>query len=448
MINKPIQNLKFKIQNLLSNQGFMKYFKNTSWLFGERILRMIVALFVGVYVARYLGPKQYGLLSYAMAFVGLFSAFASLGLDGIVVRELVKMPEKRDELLGTAFWLKIAGAVIMGGAILIGVQFTDNDSFTNLLIAIIAAGFIFQAFNVINLDFQATVKSKYVVQVQVTQMVISSIAKLTLIWISAPLLWFAVVSLSDTVVLAIGLVWNYLRKIGTISLWKPRISTAKNLLKNSWPLILSGVAIMIYMRIDQVMIKAMMGSKEVGYYAAAVKLSEAWYFIPMTIASSLFPAIINAKKVSEELYYARLQRLYDLMVWMAVAIALPTTFLAPWVIKILYGNAYLPATGVLSIYIWASVFIFLGVASGNWFITENLQRYSLYRTLAGVVINIILNYIFIPIYSIYGAAFATLISQVIASYLFNITNKKLRYTFLLQTNAILLPLRKLGVKLG
>ncbi len=426
----------------------MKYFKNTSWLFFGRILQMVISLLVGVYVVRYLGPSRYGLLSYAVAFVGLFSATASLGLDRIVVRELVKTPKKRDELLGTAFWLKVIGVIIMGMTILIGVQFTNNDGFTNLLIAITAIGFVFQPFNVIDLNFQATVQSKYVVYVQIIQMVISSITKLILIWISASLLWFAVVSLSDVVIFAIGLIWNYIRKVDKISLWKPRMAIAVSLLKDSWPLILSGMAIMIYMRIDQVMIKEMIGTKEVGYYAAAVKLSEAWYFIPMAITSSLFPAIINAKKLSEELYYSRLQRLYDLMVWMAVAIALPTTVLASWVIRILYGRAYLPAAGVLSIYIWAGVFIFLGVASSNWFVTENLQRYSLYRTLAGVVINIILNYIFIPIYSIYGAAFATLISQAVASYLFNITNKKLRYTFLLQTNAIFLPLRKLGVKFG
>ncbi|NIA09535.1 MAG: oligosaccharide flippase family protein, partial [Nitrospiraceae bacterium] len=224
-----------RLKQLKDHQGFRKYLANTSWLFFERILRMAVALFVGVYVARYLGPSRYGLLSYAMAFVGLFSAFASLGLDGIVVRELVKTPQKRDELLGTVFVLKLIGAVLMFGAIFIGVQFTHNDSFTNLLIAIIAASFIFQAFRVIDFNFQATVQSKYVVQAQVAQMVISSITKLILIWIEAPLLWFAMVSLSDAIVLAAGLIWNYLRKVGRISLWRFRIVTSISLLKDSWP---------------------------------------------------------------------------------------------------------------------------------------------------------------------------------------------------------------------
>jgi O-antigen/teichoic acid export membrane protein len=223
---------------------------------------------------------------------------------------------------------------------------------------------------------------------------------------------------------------------------------AISLLKDSWPLILSGVVISVYMKIDQVMIKEMMNNEAVGQYSAALRLSEVWYFIPMVIANSLFPAIINAKNQSEKLYYDRLQKLYDFMTWMAIFIALPMTFLSDWLINLLFGEEYHQAGNVLMIHIWASVFVFLGVASSKWFISENLQKYSFYRTLTGAIINILLNYIMIPLYGILGAAMATLISQSIASYFFNITNKKLRYTFLLQTNAILLPLRKLGVKFG
>jgi O-antigen/teichoic acid export membrane protein len=123
---------------------------------GERILRMVVALFVGVYVARYLGPAQFGLLSYANSFVGLFIALATLGLNGIVVRQLVKTPERRNELLGTAFWLKIGGAILLWVTIVAAVPLTKNDLQTNSLIAIIAFAAIFQAFNVIDLKIWTT----------------------------------------------------------------------------------------------------------------------------------------------------------------------------------------------------------------------------------------------------------------------------------------------------
>ena len=418
--------------------GFKKYFANTSWLMGHRVLSLIVALFVGVYVARYLGPERFGLLSYAGSFVGLFTALATLGLDGIVVRELVKTPERRNELIGTAFWLKAGGAILMWACIAAAIPFTHNDVQTNILTIIIAFAVIFQAFNVIDLNYQAEVKSKYVVYARLVQLVVSSITKLIFIWISAPLVWFACVFLLDAVVLAIGLTAVYLENTGTVWYRKWRWQTAKELLKDSWPLILSGMVISIYMKIDQVMIKEMLGAEQVGHYAAAVRLSEAWYFVPMAIMSSVFPAIINAKKQSEELYYQRLQKLYDLMVWLAVAIALPTTFLAPWVIRVLYGEPFLPAAGVLSIHIWAGVFVFLGVASGKWLLTENLQVFSTINTTIGAIVNIALNYILIKNMGINGAAISTLISYFIAAYLCLSFFDKTRINFVNLTKSLYL----------
>ncbi len=397
-----------------------------------------MALFVGVYVARYLGPERFGLLSYAGSFVGLFTALATLGLDGIMVRELVKTPERRDELLGTAFWLKAVGAILMWAGIAAAVPFTNNDTQTNILIIIIAFAVIFQAFNVIDFNYQAEVKSRYVVYAQLVSLVISSITKLVFVWIAAPLVWFACVFLLDAVVRSIGLLAMYLQNTGKMWHWKWRWQTAKVLLRDSWPLILSGMVISIYMKIDQVMIKEMLGAEQVGHYAAAVRLSEAWYFIPMAITSSVFPAIINAKKQSEELYYQRLQKLYNLMVWMAVAIALPTTFLAPWVIKVLYGEAFLPAAGVLSIHIWAGVFVFLGVASGKWLLTENLQIFSTINTSIGAIINIVLNYILIKNMGINGAAISTLISYFIAAYLCLSFFDKTRINFINLTKSLCL----------
>jgi len=422
----------------IRSTGFKRYFSNTFWLMGHRVLSMVVALFVGVYVARYLGPERFGLLSYAGSFVGLFTALATLGLDGIMVRELVRTPGRRDELLGTAFWLKAGGAILMWIGIAAAIPFTHNDTQTNILIIIIAFAVILQAFNVIDFSYQAEVKSKFVVYAHLVQLVVSSITKLIFIWIAAPLVWFACIFLLDAVVHAVGLTAMYLKNTARIWDWKWRWETAKQLLKDSWPLILSGVMVSIYMKIDQVMIKEMLDAERVGYYAAAVKLSEAWYFVPMAITSSVFPAIINAKKQSEELYYERLQKLYNLMVWLAVAIALPTTFLAPWVIRVLYGDAFLSAAGVLSIHIWAGVFVFLGVASGKWLLTENLQVFSTINTTIGAIVNIALNYILIKNMGINGAAISTLISYFIAAYLCLSFFDKTRINFVNLTKSLYL----------
>ena len=441
-----------KLKDLKNHEGFLKYLKNTSWLFGEKILRIVVGLFVGIWVARYLGPEQFGLFSYAQSFVGLFTAIATLGLDGIVVRELVKDESRRDELIGTAFWLKILGALGVLIVLAIAVNFTSNDSYTNSLVFIIASATIFQSFNVVDMYFQSKVLSKYIVYANVISLFISSIVKITLILNEAPLIAFAWVILFDSFILASGFIYFYLKNrrhneqpnrysvFDTESsfAWKFNKSTAFSLLKDSWPLILSGIVISIYMKIDQVMIKEMMNAEAVGQYAAAVRLSEAWYFIPMVIASSLFPAIINAKKQSEELYYARLQKLYSLMVWLAIAIALPMTFLSDWVVHFLYGEQYNQAGSVLMIHIWAGIFVFLGVASGKWFMAENLQMLSFWRTFYGMIINIILNIFLIPKYGIQGAAIATLAGQLTAAYLFDVFNSKTRNMFYMKTKSFLM----------
>ena len=427
-----------KLKSLKNHQGFMKYFKNTSWLFMEKILRMTVGLFVGIWVARYLGPEQFGVFSYAQSFVGLFTAIATLGLDGIVVRELVKDESRRDELIGTAFWMKLVGAFLVLIFLAVAVNFTSNDTETNALVFIIASATIFQSFNVVDMYFQAKVMSKYVVYANTASLFMSAIVKITLILNDAPLIVFAWVVLFDSFVLGVGFVYFYIKNNSTFSIKNLKFNklTAVNLLRDSWPLILSGIVVSVYMKIDQVMIKEMLDSEAVGQYAAAVRLSEAWYFIPMVIASSLFPAIINAKKINEKLYYERLQKLYDLMVWIAIAIALPMTFLSDWVVELLYGGQYNEAGGVLMIHIWAGIFVFLGVASGQWFVAGNMQLLSFHRTLLGAIVNVVLNIILIPKYGINGAAISTIIGQIFATYIFDLTNNTTRRIFIMKTKTI------------
>lgn len=426
-----------KIISLKNNQGFMKYFKNTSWIFFEKILRMLVGLFVVIWVTRYLGPERFGLFSYAQSFVGLFAAIATLGLDGIVVREIVKDEGKATELIGTAFYLKLMGAVVTLLVLVIATQFTSNNRYTNLLVFIIASATIFQSFNVVDMYFQSKVLSKYVVFSNIISLFISSIVKITLILINAPLVAFAWAILFDSIVLAMGFIYFFL-KYSTCEIKKIKFNKtiAISLLKDSWPLILSGVVISIYMKIDQVMIQEMLGNEAVGQYAAATRLSEIWYFIPTVVASSLFPAIVNAKRQSEELYYDRLQKLFDLVVWIAITIALPITFLSDMIVNMLYGEQYNQAASVLTIHIWASIFVFLGVVSGNWFINENLQLLAFWRAFYGMITNIFLNLLLIKKYGIQGVAVATLISQIIAAYMFDLFNKNTRNLFLLKIKSL------------
>ncbi len=396
---------------------------------------MVVGLFVGIWVARYLGPQQFGLFSYAQSFVALFATIATLGLNGIVIRELVKDESKRDILLGTAFGLKLVGALVVLFILAIAINFTSNDNYTNTLTFVIASATIFQSFNVIDFYFQSKVLSKYVVFANIISLFISSIVKISLILNNAGLIAFAYVVLFDSVVLAVGFLYFYFYNHLSIRSWRFKKSVAFSLLKDSWPLILSGIAVSIYMRIDQVMLKEMLGSKAVGQYSAAVRLSEAWYFIPLVISSSVFPAIINAKKQNKGLYYSRLQRLFNLNVWMAIGIALPMTFLSDWVMILLYGEQYNQAGSVLMIHVWAGIFVSLGLASGKWFAAENLIMLSFWRTFYGMVVNIVLNYYLINMYGLQGAAVATFFANFLAAFLFDVFNKKTRAIFFMKLKA-------------
>jgi O-antigen/teichoic acid export membrane protein len=440
-------NIKQKIVTFFNNPGLMRYVKNTSWLLGEKILRLTIGLLVGIWVARYLGPEEFGDFNYALSFVAFFSIFATLGLDKVVVRELVKNKALTDKLMGTAFILKLIGSGIVLCLLYITVLFRVNEEQTNVFIFIIAGATIFQSFNVIDFYYQSKVLSRYVVYSNFISLLISSIVKIVLILNNVPLIFFVYVVLFDSIILMLGFVYFYYKTNHSIRSWCFDKQIAISLLQDSWPLILSGLVVTVYMKVDQIMIKQMLGSIQVGEYAAAARLSEAWYFIPVVICSSLFPAIINAKKISDKLYYERLQKLYDIMVWGSIVIIIPVTLSSEWLIALTYGSEYSRSAGVLVIHIWASVFVFLGVASSSWFIVENLQKYSFYRSLMGACLNIVLNFMLIPRYGIYGAAISTLVAQFIAVYFCNALHPKLRVTFKLQTNAILLPFRGRGLKL-
>lgn len=428
--------LRHKITRIRNHPEIRRYIANTSWLMVEKIVRMFVGLFVGIWVARYLGPGKFGLLSYAQSFVILFTAISTLGLDSIVVRELVKGELQNDFLLGTAFGLKFIGAILILPLLWLAVQFTSNDQYTNLLIFIIASAAIFQSFNVIDLFYQSKVLSKYVSFANGITLFLSSTIKIALILCKAPLTLFAMMALFDSIVLAIALIFfSHINKHLALFDWKFEWRTAKELLKDSWPLILSGLVISVYMKIDQIMIKEMLSTDAVGQYAAAVRISETWYFIPVIIASSVFPAIVEAKKNSEQLYFSHLQNLYTLMVWMAIFVALPVSMISPWLIGFLFGNDYLEAASVLIVHIWAGVFVFLGVAFGKFLAAENFTKKAFYRTLSGAVINITINLFLIPSYGILGAAVATLISQISANYLYDWFDGQLRHLIVLKHRA-------------
>ncbi|MEC4988575.1 MAG: flippase [Oscillatoria sp. PMC 1068.18] len=416
-----------------------KLIGNTFWLFSEKIFQMGLGLLVGVWVARYLGPEDFGIFNYALAIVWLFDPVAKLGLDEIVVRDLARAQTDNNETLGTSFVLKISASIVTAFLAFLTIYLLrPEDRQLQILVAIMAAGSIFRSAEIVELWFRSQVQAKYVVWARNIAYIFSNLIKVILIKINAPVVAFAAATFAEYSLAAIGMVIVYQITKNLIQAWRFSVSRAKSLIKDSWPLILSGIVIMIYMRIDQIMLGQMIGDEAVGLYSAAVKISEMWYFVPIAIVNSVFPSIVQAKEIGETVYYGRIQKLFNLMSVISYSVAIPITFLSGFIITLIYGNNYAEAGEILTIHIWAGVFVTLGVARSTWLTTENLMKFSAATTAVGAVINIILNSLFIGTYGAVGAAWATVVSQVFASYLAGAFYPQTRRIFWSQTKAITL----------
>jgi len=390
--------------------GFKKYLANTGWFLVARICTIIIAFFTTIYVIRYLGPQNYGTLSYAVSFVSLFGFIASLGIDQIVYRELVKRPEDEGEIMGSALGLKLLGGLTatllaVGGALLIGVTQIEL-----ILITIVSLTLLGAAGQLIMFAYLARVQSKQPAIITLAISIILAITKLLIIFFDKGVIYFALVLLLESVLYAAFFAFSYHRHFNKFNEWRLHKDTARLLFATSWPLMLSTVSIMIYARIDQVMLRHYIDVTAVGIYDAAVRLSDVWYIIPNVILGALFPAIINAQKTSPSLFRKRIHLCAALLVGLNLLIILPTNLLAPHIIEILFGSAFIGTADVLTIYIWSLIGFSLGQLMNTYLIAENYVYIYLYTSVSTVLVNIGLNILLIPSYGVNGAALATLVS--------------------------------------
>lgn len=415
------------------------------WLTFDRALRMGIGVVVGSWVARYLGPGDFGIMNFAIAFVGLFMVFASLGLDRIVIMRMVRDPGADGEILASALVARLCGFVATVIMSLVGIRLTQpGDSVSFAAVTVVCIANFFTILDVFDWHFQATVCSKYSVWARNSAFVLSSGVKLALIWMGAPLLAFLWVLVFETALGTVLLLVFYVRARGGFKGWRWRARRIRHLLAESWPQMVASLAIFIYMKIDQVMLNQLSGSREVGLYSAAVRLSEIWYFIPLAVTSATFPSIVRARETNRPLYQERIQRLFSLMFVLATLIALPVALLAGPAVALLYGSDFTAAAPILSIHIWASLFVFWGTAQEPWNLAEGLMRLSLVRTIAGAVLNIGLNFLVIPKYGGLGAAWATVVSYAVSAVFANLLAQRTRGIFIMQMKSILFPRYLLG----
>ena len=399
---------------ILNHEGFRRYFTNTGWMFGGQIFFLALSFFVGAWMARYLGPHNYGILNYAISFAGVFAIFSSLGVDGILSRDLVKYPEKRAEFLGTAFGLKLLGGVLAFGAATAAALTWEADPLLRILIILFSLSFILQAINVIAAFFQADVRAKNNVRVQMAAAAISALLKIILIIAGGGIIWLIIIYVLESLWQGLGFIYVYQKAGQRIGAWHFNKELARQLWRQSWLLLLSGAAGLILARIDQVIIGRMLGQTAVGFYAVAVKVAEVFYFVPGIISGSLFPAIVNAKKIGADFYRRRLRNFYGLMGILAVAAAGLIFILARPIIIWLFGLDYEPSVGILYIYVWSGIGAFIGWAAYQHLLSEDRLRLILIANLLAMLINIVLNLFFIPLWGLKGAALANLISYFIS----------------------------------
>ncbi len=427
-------------KNLDVRQNLQRAMGNTGWMMGDQVARQVVGLLVGVWLARYLGPQLFGQLSYAFAVVLIVSPVAMLALDAISIRRMAQDPACRDEVLGTSFVLMLVTGVlayILTMAMILLAR--PDDRLIHWLVGILGASMIVQAFIAIEFWFESQMQWKYTVYAKTSAFMLVNIIKIALILMKAPLIAFAWIGLAETIVGSIGLLIVYRFRGLSIRAWRFSRAVAKKLLRDSWPLVFSTMLTMIYLRIDQIMIGNMIGNEELGVYSVAVRISEAWYFIPMVISSSFFPMIVKTEAFSEELFYTQMQKLYNWMALLAYGVALPVAFFSEEIITILFSSAYQDAAPLLAILIWTGVFTSLGAARDVFILSKNWTRVNLISIALGSALNVALNYVFIPRYGAMGAVAATFISYWFAIHGACLLLKPLRKTGWMMTRAMIFP---------
>ena len=378
---------------------------------------MLVALLTMWVLARHLGPDDFGTLNYLLAIIAMLGPIVALGLNSIVVRELKNQPQSNDKIISTVICFRLIGALI--GAILCFCFAYFSDGISDVdEVALYILGFasIFKGLNGLEFWFQARIAAGVVVKMRIFVVVLFAAFKIISVVNSTNIILLISIFAIEQVVLGLGFLFIYVRATGSFQLNQCDWVYGGKLIKQSCWLILSGIASVIYLKIDQIMLEQMVGREAVGIYSVAVRLSEVWYFFATAVVISVFPVLLTARSKDTSLYYQRLQQICDLLFVSAVLCATGVSLFAPMLIPILFGEAYSESATILTIHIWAGLFVFMRALVSKWLIAEYLLKFSLISHGLGAVINITANYLLIPSFGGVGAAYATVLSYAIASY--------------------------------
>ena len=427
--------------NLSPNR--QKVFQNVCWAVLGKVVNIICGLLVGILVARYLGPENFGLMNYVISYVTLFSILASFGLDSIEVRELSKSGAAEETIMGSAFAIRLIFAVMTVLLILITLWRFESDAFTFSMVMVYSLSLIFSALNIIRNYFTAIMLNEYVVKTEISRALIGSGIKVLLLLNQCSLSWFVVASTLDFALVGSGYLYSYRKNGGVIRAWHVDVSTVRMLLWESFPLLLSVTAAVVYQKINVVMIRNMMDDASVGQFSVAERITELAVFAPIMIAQTVTPLMVQAQQDDPERYAQKRQQFMDVMVWGSIVVALAMFVLAAPTIRILFGLNYVSAIPALQIMVWKAVFSGLMTASGQLIIIQNIQHYAVVRNILGCVVCVTLNFLLIPVWGLAGSAVSAVLAVLCAGYFSHLFIGAYRPLFFIQTRAIFLGWKQL-----
>ena len=394
--------------------------KNAVWIIACKIVQSLITLVIGMLTARYLGPSNYGLITYASSLVAFALPIMQLGMANILVRELVDHPAREGETLGTALLLNAVSSLFcMLAVTLFAFVANPGEPVTVTVCVLYSLTLFFQAFEQFSYWYQAKLLSKYYSLISLGSYLIVSAYKIFLLVTGKSVFWFALTNALDFFVISL-LAFLVYRRLGGQPV---RFSAAlgKQMFDKSKYYIVSSMMVTIFAQTDKIMIKPMLGESATGFYGAAVTCATIISFVFSAIIDSFRPSIFEVKESDPPLFERRMEMLYCIIIYLSLAQSLGMTLLARVVIRILYGAAYAPAASALRIVVWYTTFSYLGAVRNIWILAHDQQKHLWKITLSGALATVLLNALLIPLLGVNGAALASLITQfftnVITGYL-------------------------------
>lgn len=409
--------------------------KNASWIILCRIIQSLLAFFIGMLTARYLGPSNYGLVNYAASVVAFALPFMQLGFNSILVQELVEHPEKEGETLGTALLSALCSSIAcIGGVTAFAALASHGERETVIVCLLYSIILVFQAVELLQYWFQAKLLSKYTSVVMLCAYIVTAMYRVYLLATQKSIYWFAVSNAFDAMLIAVALLFIY-KRLGGHRL-SASVDRFKSMFTRSKHFILSSLMITVFAQTDKIMLKLMLDEASTGFYSAALTCATASSFVFTAILDSMRPSILANRKKDIAQYEKRMVALYSIVIYLSLAQCIAMTALADIIIGILYGVQYAPAAGALRLVVWFSTFSYIGGVRSIWILAENQQKHFWKINLSGAIVNVLLNAIMIPVCGIYGAAIASIVTQVFTNVITSMFIRSMRRNNVLLLKAL------------